>query len=120
MSKLSKKEMRVRRHRHLRNKLSGTPEVPRLCVCRTAAHIYCQVVDDVAGHTLVSCSTHDKELKGQGLKANVKSAEVVGATIAQRALAKDIKKVVFDRGGFPYHGCIQAVADAARKAGLEF
>lgn len=120
MSKLTKKEQRVRRHRHIRHKVSGTAEVPRLCVCRTGAHIYCQVIDDVAGYTLCSCSTHDKELKEQGLKANVKSAEIVGATIAARAQEKSIKKVVFDRGGFPYHGCVQALADAARNAGLEF
>ena len=120
MSKLTKKEQRVRRHRHIRHKVAGTAAVPRLCVCRTAAHIYCQVIDDEAGRTLVSCSTHDKALKDQALKANVKSAEIVGATIAERAIAAGIKKVVFDRGGFPYHGCVKAVADSARNAGLEF
>lgn len=120
MSKLTKKEARIRRHRHIRNHLAGTPEMPRLCVCRTAAHIYTQIIDDEAGRTLVSASTHDKALKDQNLKANVASAKVVGAAIAERALAAGLKKVVFDRGGFPYHGCVKALADAAREAGLEF
>ncbi len=120
MSKLSTKQARIRRHRHIRNHLAGTPERPRLCVCRTGAHIYCQIIDDECGRTLCSCSTHDKALKDQNLKANVKSAEVVGKVIAERALAADIKKVVFDRGGFPYHGCVKALAEAARNGGLEF
>lgn len=120
MSKLSKKEARIRRHRHIRNKVSGTPEMPRLCVCRTAAHIYSQVIDDEAGNTIAAAATVEKAFREQKLAANVRSAEVIGQTIAERALAKGIKKVVFDRGGFPYHGCVKALADAARKAGLEF
>ena len=109
MSKLSKKEQRVRRHRHIRNKVSGT-----------GAHIYCQVIDDEAGVTLAAAGTVEKEFCAQKLAANVKSAEIVGKAVAERAIAKGIKKVVFDRGGFPYHGCVKAVADAARQAGLEF
>lgn len=120
MSKLSKKEARIRRHRHIRNKVSGTPEMPRLCVCRTAAHIYSQVIDDEAGNTIAAAATVEKAFREQKLAANVRSAEVIGQTIAERALAKGIKKVVFDRGGFPYHGCVKALADAVRKAGLEF
>lgn len=120
MSKLSKKEARIRRHRHIRNKVSGTPEMPRLCVCRTAAHIYSQVIDDEAGNTIAAAATIEKAFREQKLAANVRSAEVIGQTIAERVLAKGIKKVVFDRGGFPYHGCVKALADAARKAGLEF
>ena len=120
MSKLSKKEARIRRHRHIRNKVSGTAEQPRLCVCRTGAHIYCQVIDDEAGRTLASAATVEKDFRAQKLAANVKSAQVIGTAIAQRALDKSITQVVFDRGGFPYHGCIKAVADAARAAGLKF
>ena len=120
MSKLSKKEQRIRRHRHIRNKVSGTAAKPRLCVCRTGAHIYAQVIDDEAGVTLASAATVEKDFRAQKLSANIKSAEVIGDAIAQRALAKDIKTVVFDRGGFPYHGCVKALTEAARKAGLEF
>jgi len=120
MSKLTKKESRIRRHRHIRNHISGTAEMPRLCVCRTDAHIYCQVIDDEAGCTLAAAATVEKDFRAQKLAANVKSAEIIGKAIAERAQAKSIKKVVFDRGGFPYHGCIKAVADAARAAGLEF
>ena len=94
--------------------------MPRLCVCRTAAHIYSQVIDDEAGVTLVAAATVEKPFREQKLAANMKSAEVIGQAIAERALAKEIKKVVFDRGGFPYHGCVKALAEAARKAGLEF
>jgi large subunit ribosomal protein L18 len=120
MSKLSKKESRIRRHRRLRQKVSGTPEVPRLSVCRTGAHIYVQVIDDVAGRTLLAASTLEKAFREEKLAANVKSAVIMGKTIAERAQAAGLKKVVFDRGGFPYHGCIKALADAAREAGLEF
>ncbi len=120
MSKLSRKEARIRRHRHIRNKVSGTAEQPRLCVCRTGAHIYCQIIDDEKGCTLVSAATVEKDFRAQKLAANVKSAEIIGKTVAERALAMSITKVVFDRGGFPYHGCVKAVADAARAAGLQF
>ncbi|MFA6815437.1 MAG: 50S ribosomal protein L18 [Lentisphaeria bacterium] len=120
MSKLSKKDARIRRHNRLRQKLSGTAEVPRLSVCRTGSHLYVQMIDDEASCTLLSCSTLEKEMREQKLSANVVSATIIGRTVAERAVAKDIKKVVFDRGGYTYHGCVKAVADAARKAGLEF
>ena len=113
-------KQRLKRHKRVRAKISGTPEMPRLCVCRTGAHIYAQVIDDEAGRTLVAASTVEKVFRDQKLAANVKSAQVIGAAIAQRALEKEIKTVVFDRGGFPYHGCVKALADAAREAGLQF
>ena len=120
MSKITKKEALKMRHARLRRKLAGTAERPRLSVCRTGAHIYAQVIDDDFGNTLVSASTVEKEMREQKLAANMKSAAIIGKAIAERALAKNIKAVVFDRGGFPFHGCIKAVADAAREAGLEF
>jgi len=120
MSKMTKKEQRDRRHRRLRVTLAGTAEAPRLAVCRTGAHLYAQVIDDDLGQTLVSAMTTEKAARDQKLAANMKGAEAIGTLIAERALAKGIKAVVFDRGGFKYHGCIKALADAARKAGLEF
>lgn len=120
MSKLSKKESRIRRHRRLRQKLSGTAEVPRLSVFRSDCHIYVQVIDDVAGRTILSVSTVEKVFREEHLAANVKSAQIIGKTVAERALAAGLKKVVYDRGGFAFHGCIKALADAAREAGLEF
>ena len=120
MSKISKKEALKLRHKRLRKKVSGTAEKPRLSVCRTGMHIYAQVIDDDLGNTIVSASTMEKEFREQKLHANVKSAAVIGKAIAERAIAKNIKVVVFDRGGFVYHGCVKALADAARAAGLEF
>ncbi len=120
MSKLTKKQARIRRHNRLRQKVSGSAEIPRLCVCRTGKHIYAQVIDDVAQCTIVSASTLEKEMREQKLAANKSSAAVLGKTIAERALAVKLKKIVFDRGGFDYHGCVKALADAAREAGLEF
>lgn len=120
MSKMTKKEQRDRRHRRLRVTLAGTAEVPRLSVCRTGAHIYAQVINDDLGETLVCAMTTEASSREQKLCANIKSAEVIGKLVAERALEKGIKTVVFDRGGFPYHGCVAALADAARKAGLEF
>ncbi len=120
MSKITKKEALKMRHARLRRRLAGTAERPRLSVCRTGAHIYAQVIDDDLGCTLVSASTVEKEMREQKLAANMKSAAIIGKTIAERALEKGIKEVVFDRGGFPFHGCIKAVADAAREAGLVF
>ena len=120
MSKMTKKEQRDRRHRRLRVTLSGTAEAPRLSVCRTGAHIYAQIIDDEQGVTLVSAMTNEKFAREQKLAANMKSAEIIGKTIAERALAKNINTVVFDRGGFKYHGCVKALADAARNAGLKF
>jgi large subunit ribosomal protein L18 len=107
-----------------RKRISGTTARPRLNVFRSVGHIYAQVIDDLSGKTLVSASSVDASLKGafdKGVRGgNLKGAEAVGKTIAERSIEKGIKKVVFDRGGFLYHGRIRAVADAARKAGLEF
>ena len=120
MGKLTKKEAKNRRHRRLRVKVSGTAAMPRLSVCRTGMHIYTQLIDDEKGITLASASTTEKAMREQKLSANIKSAQVIGKTIAERALERQMKKVVFDRGGFKYHGVVKALADAAREAGLEF
>jgi len=116
-----------RRHRiqlRQRKRISGTAERPRLNVFRSLSHIYAQVIDDLSGTTLVSASSVDPSLKGtfaSGARGtNLKGAEAIGQAIAERSMEKGIKRVVFDRGGFLYHGRIRAVADAARKAGLEF
>ena len=109
---------RRRRHIRVRRKISGTPERPRLCVFRSNSNLYVQIIDDVAGNTLVSASTLDKEIKTK--HSNKVAAEELGSLIAKRALEKNIKNVVFDRGGYIYHGVIEALAESARKAGLEF
>lgn len=109
----------IRRHKRVRGKAMGTPDRPRLCVYRSLHHIYVQIVDDLAGRTLVAASTRDKDLK-MDATGNVAAAGAVGEKIAERAKAAGVSKVVFDRGGFRYHGRIKAVADAARKGGLEF
>jgi large subunit ribosomal protein L18 len=116
-----------RRHRiqlRQRKRIMGTGERPRLSVFRSVSHIYAQVIDDLSGKTLVSASSVDASLKGGFAKGvsggNMKGAEAIGRAIAERAIDKGIKRVVFDRSGFLYHGRIRAVADAARKAGLEF
>ena len=112
---------RQKKHRKLRHNIVGTPSKPRLAVYRSNDNIYAQVIDDIAGHTLVAASTVEKEIKGKLDKTNnVEAANVVGEIVAKRALDKGITKVVFDRGGFIYHGKIKALADAAREAGLEF
>jgi len=120
----TKDDRRRRIQLRQRKRIAGTGQRPRLSVFRSLAHIYAQVIDDLSGQTLVSASTADAALKGtfeKGVRGgNLKGAEAVGAAVAQRAIEKGIKKVVFDRGGFLYHGRIRAVADAARKAGLEF
>ncbi|RMG66787.1 MAG: 50S ribosomal protein L18 [Nitrospirae bacterium] len=119
--KRTKRQARIRRHRRIRKKVFGTPERPRLSVYGSLNHIYAQIIDDIKGHTLVAASTLDKELKAEiGHGGNVDSAKKVGQLIAKRALEKGIKRVVFDRGGFRYHGRIKALADAAREGGLEF
>ena len=121
VSKKSRTEVRVKKHRKLRNRLSGTPECPRLAVFRCNNHMYAQIIDDVAGNTLVAASTLQKDVKANLEKTNnVEAAAALGKVIAEKALEKGIKEVVFDRGGFVYHGKIQALADAAREAGLEF
>jgi large subunit ribosomal protein L18 len=119
--KLSKDQQRRRVHARVRMKVSGTPERPRLCIYRSSGHIYTQVIDDRSGTTLVSASSVDKEtkknVKGGG---NIASAKAIGKAIADRAKAVGINKVVFDRGGYKYHGRVKALADAAREAGLQF
>jgi len=117
------KTARARQLRHIRvrRKVTGTPERPRLNVFRSSAHIYAQVIDDISGHTLAAASTLDAEIRGQLAELKkVEEARLVGQLIARRALAKGVKKVVFDRGGFDYHGRVKALADASREAGLEF
>jgi len=120
----TKDDRRVRIQLRQRKRISGSPERPRLSVFRSVAHIYAQVIDDRSGQTLVSASTLDPSLKGTFAKevrgGNIKGAEAIGKAIAERSIEKGIKRVVFDRSGFLYHGRIRAVADAARKAGLEF
>ena len=113
---------RQRRHERLRKKVKGDPERPRLCVHRTASNIYAQIIDDTKGSTLAAASTTAKDFGGEykGHRGNVAAAKLAGALIGQRALAAGVKKVVFDRGGYPYHGRIKALADAAREAGLDF
>jgi len=119
MGKDNTKKSREMRHNRVRKSVVGTAERPRLCVYRSLNHIYCQLIDDSKGHTLVSASTLDHELKSDS-KKKAETAAVVGKIIAKRASEHGIKKVVFDRGGYQYHGRVKALADAARKAGLEF
>ena len=107
-----------RRQRRVRGKVSGTAERPRLRVTRTNANIYAQIIDDVAGKTLVSASTVEKGFEGNG--SNVEAAKKIGATVAERALAKGIENVVFDRGGYIFHGRVAALAEGAREGGLKF
>jgi large subunit ribosomal protein L18 len=116
----SKDKVRRRIHQRMRTRLSGSSERPRLNVYRSLNHIYVQVIDDHSGVTLVSASTVKREKGGKKTGGNVASAKEIGKAIAQRAQEKGIKKVVFDRGGYLYHGRIKALADAAREAGLEF
>ena len=116
--KIEKKEIRSRIHRRIRRKLRGTAERPRLAVYRSVAHIYAQLIDDAAGATLVSASSVDKGGRTNG--GNVAAAKAIGKLVAERAKAKGIGRVVFDRGGYIYHGRVKALADAARAAGLEF
>lgn len=118
VKKTNRKFERTRRHIRVRRKISGTAERPRLCVYRSNTNIYAQVIDDVAGKTLVSASTLDKEVKTK--KANKEAAKEVGSLIAKRAKAAKISNVVFDRGGYIYHGVVKELAEAARKGGLEF
>ena len=121
ISKKSRSEVRAKKHRRLRNTLSGTADRPRMSVFRSNNHMYVQVIDDVAGNTLVSASTLDAEVKA-GLEKtnNTEAAAKLGTVIAKRALDKGIDTVVFDRGGFLYAGKVAALADAAREAGLNF
>ena len=121
VSKKSRSEVRANKHRKLRNRFSGTAERPRLAVFRSNNHMYAQIIDDTVGNTLVSASTLQKEVKAELEKTdNVDAAAYLGTVIAKRAIEKGINTVVFDRGGFIYHGKVKALADAAREAGLEF
>ncbi|HXK71826.1 MAG: 50S ribosomal protein L18 [Clostridia bacterium] len=118
---IDKNNARKKKHDRIRNHLSGTAEMPRLNVYKSLNNIYAQVIDDTKGYTLVSASTMDPSLKGT-LKngSNLEAAKQVGTLVAKKALEKGIKSVIFDRGGYVYHGKIKALADAAREAGLEF
>ena len=121
VSKESRASVRMNKHRKIRNRFSGTAQRPRLAVFRSNNHMYAQIIDDTVGKTLVSASTVQKDVKDQLEKTNdVAAAAYLGKVIAQKALDAGIKEVVFDRGGFIYQGKIQALADAAREAGLEF
>lgn len=121
ISKTCKNDVRKRKHLRVRKKISGTSARPRLCVFRSLSHIYAQVIDDTKGATLVSASTMDKELKDKiSASGNIEAAAEVGKLVAQRALANGIETVVFDRGGYIFHGRVAALAEAAREAGLKF
>ena len=119
--KISRKAAREKRHYKMRRYLSGTESRPRLAVFRSNKHIYAQVIDDIAGHTLTAASTMDKALaKSLKSTSNIDAAKAVGSAVAKKALDKGINTVVFDRGGYIYHGKVQALAEAAREAGLQF
>ena len=114
------KEGRLRRHKRIRKKVIGSKERPRFSVYRSLTNLYAQIIDDENNHTVVSCSTLEKDIKSQCKNNNIKAANVLGESIAKKAQEKGITEVVFDRGGYPYHGKIKAVAEAARKGGLKF
>ena len=118
VSKINKNAMRLKRHVRVRGKVSGTPERPRLNVFRSNANIYAQIIDDVNGVTLVAANTLEKDF--EGATGNIEAAKKVGAVLAERAKAKGIEEVVFDRGGYVYHGRVAALAEGAREAGLKF
>ena len=121
VSKKSRAEVRIKKHSRMRNRFSGTAERPRLAVFRSNNHMYAQIIDDTVGNTLVSASSLQSEVKAELEKTNnVEAAAYLGTVIAKKALEKGITTVVFDRGGFIYHGKIKALADAAREAGLNF
>ncbi len=118
VSKTNRKLERERRHKRVRTKISGTSECPRLCVFRSNTNVYAQIIDDTKGVTLVQASTLDKEVKTK--HSNKEAAKEVGTLVAKRAIEKNIKTVVYDRGGYVYHGVVKELAEAAREAGLEF
>ena len=121
MDKQAQKQVRRSRRRiGIRKRVSGTPQRPRLAVYKSLLHIHAQVIDDLQGKTLASASSTEKELKSSGKTGNSSSAATVGMKLAERAKAAGVSKVVFDRGGFKYHGRVKALGDAARKAGLDF
>ena len=118
VSRPETKKARIKRHKRIRSKISGTAQCPRLCVFRSTNNIYAQLIDDVAGVTLAQASSLDKSIEGNG--GNKEAAKMVGEMIAKRAIEKGITEVVFDRGGYLYHGRVQVLAEAAREAGLKF
>ncbi len=118
MARESRTTIRMRVHKRIRKRMGGTQERPRLTVFRSLNHIYAQVIDDQQGHTLVAAGSTEKDLRVKG--GNVEGAKLIGKKVAERAKEKGIVKVVFDRGGYQYHGRVKALADAAREAGLEF
>jgi len=121
LKKINRNEARKIRHARVRKKIYGTPERPRLNVYRSNSHIYAQIIDDTNGHTLISASTLDKELKEKlSSTGNKEAARLVGELIGKRALEKGIEQVVFDRGGYKYHGRVKELAEGAREAGLKF
>ena len=121
IKKVSRQKVRVKKHLKLRNRFSGTPERPRLAVFRSNSHMYAQIIDDTAGHTLVAASTLEKDIKASLKKTNdVEAAAYLGKVIGERAKEKGINTVVYDRGGFIYQGKVKALAEAAREAGLVF
>lgn len=121
MAGRSPRELRLRRHLRVRKRVAGTTERPRLAVFRSNMHIYAQIIDDTAGRTLASASTVDKQLAGTlSGKTKTEKARAIGQAVAERARSAGVTKVVFDRGGFKYHGRVQALAEAAREAGLSF
>jgi len=121
ISKVSRADVRVKKHKRLRNHIVGTAQKPRLAVFRSNNHMYAQIIDDTVGNTLVSASTLQKDVKAELEKTDdVAAAAYLGTVIGKKAVEKGIKTVVFDRGGFIYHGKVKALADAAREAGLEF
>lgn len=120
ITKGDKNKARLKRHLRVRKKIQGTAERPRLNIFRSSKHMYAQLIDDVQGVTIAAASTQDKELKEVGNGGNVDAATKVGALIAERAKKAGVNQVVFDRGGYLYHGRVKALADAAREAGLEF
>ncbi len=121
ISKVDRKGTRVKRHMRIRRRMTGSTDRPRLCIYRSNKHIYAQIVDDTQAHTLMAASSLDNELTDKLKKTwNKDSAEAVGELVAKRAIKKGIQSVVFDRGGYIYHGRVAAVAEAARKSGLQF
>ncbi len=121
MASKSKEQGRKSRHFRIRKRVSGTAERPRLCVFRSASHIYAQVIDDDEGRTVASASSLEEEFKGhKGHRGNVRMAQLIGEAVGRKAREKGVAKVVFDRGGYLYHGRVKALAEGAREAGLEF
>lgn len=120
LKKINRNEKRLKRHGRARQYIYGTPERPRLNVFRSSNHIYAQIIDDTEGHTIVAASTLDKELESLNGTHNKEAAKAVGELVAKRALEKGIEEVVFDRGGYIYHGRIKELAEGAREAGLKF